>query len=337
MPVKRISEIHFRDPRTAEEGPMERRNRPPVLATKGSWQRFFNNGPLLLMCVPAILFFLVLAYIPMPGLYIAFTQFNYGKGIFGSEFVGFRNFEFLLGSGDLLRLTWNTVAYNFLFILSSNLFQIAVALMLNEIAGRQFRKTTQTLMLLPYFVSWVLVGLLAYNFLSYEFGMLNGALKALGMEPVETYSNGAVWPVILVLANLWKGAGYGAIIYFASLMSVETEVIEASMIDGAGPWQRIRYILLPALKPTFIILLLFSLGGILRGNFDMFYNLVGANNSALFESTDIIETFVFRSLMNNFNFSLASAVSLYQSVFGFALIMTVNAIVKKVSPEHALF
>lgn len=304
---------------------------------KNPWLRFFNNGTLMLMCLPAILFFFVFSYIPMPGLYIAFTQFDYGKGIFGSDFIGFRNFEFLVSSGDLFRLTWNTVAYNFLFIITSNIFQIMIALMLYEIAGRHFKKITQTLMLLPYFVSWVLVGLLAYNFLSYEFGMLNSLLKAFGMEPIETYSNGAAWPAILVLANLWKGAGYGSIIYFASLMSVETEVIEASMIDGAGPWQRIRYILLPALKPTFIILLLFSLGGILRGNFDMFYNLVGASNSSLFETTDIIETFVFRSLMNNFNFSLASAVSLYQAIFGFTLIMTVNWIVKKLSPEHALF
>lgn len=310
---------------------------PLAASRKNPWLRFFNNGTLMLMCLPAILFFFVFSYIPMPGLYIAFTQFHYGKGIFGSDFVGFKNFEFLVASGDLFRLTWNTVAYNFLFILSSNLFQIMIALMLNEIAGRRFKKMTQTLMLLPYFVSWVLVGLLAYNFLSYEFGMLNSLLESFGLEPVEAYSDGGAWPAILVLANLWKGAGYGSIIYFASLMSVDPEVIEASMIDGAGPWQRIRFILLPALKPTFIILLLFSLGGILKGNFDMFYNLVGASNSALFESTDIIETFVFRSLMNNFNFSLASSVSLYQAVFGFTLIMTVNWIVKKVSPEHALF
>jgi putative aldouronate transport system permease protein len=299
--------------------------------------RFRNYRTLLFMCAPAIVFFLVFAYIPMPGLYIAFTQFNYKAGIFASPFIGFHNFDFLAASGDLLRLTWNTVGYNFLFILTSNVVQIVVALMLNEIASRTFKKFSQTLMLLPYFVSWVLVGLLAYNFLSYEFGMLNGVLKTFGLEPVEVYSNSAIWPAILTFANLWKVVGYGSIIYFASLMSVDTAVIEAAMIDGASAWQRIRYVLLPALRPTFIILLLFSLGGVLRGNFDMFYNLVGANNSALFGSTDIIETFVFRSLMNNFNFSLASAVSLYQAVFGFVLIMVCNWIVKKIEPEYALF
>ena len=299
--------------------------------------RLRNNRTLLLMCTPAILFFFLFSYIPMPGLVIAFQQFNYARGIFGSKLIGFQNFRYLTISGDLWRLTFNTVAYNLAFIITTNVSQVLLALLLNEIAGKVFRKVSQTLMLLPYFISYVLLGLLAYNFLSYDYGILNGIITSLGGQKIETYSSAAAWPWILVAVNLWRQAGYGSIIYFATLTSVDPEIIEASMIDGAGALQRIRRILLPSLKPTFIILFLFSLGGILRGNFGLFYNLVGATNSALFKTTDIIETFVFRSLVNNFNFSLGSAVSLYQSVFGFALIMVCNALVRRVEPDYALF
>jgi putative aldouronate transport system permease protein len=296
-----------------------------------------NNKSLLLMCLPAVLFFLIFAYIPMPGLIIAFQRFNYSKGIFGSSLVGFQNFRFLTLSGDLWHLTVNTVLYNFTFMVTTNVFQIVVALMLNEVASRSFRKSTQTLMLLPYFISYVLVGLLAYNFLSYEYGILNSVLKYLGVPPVQTYASTRAWPWILVAVNLWKSTGYGSIIYFAALTAIDQEIIEASIVDGANGFQRIRRILFPSLKPTFIILFLFSLGGIMRGNFGLFYNLVGSSNSALFATTDIIETFVFRSLVNNFNFSLGSAVSLYQSVFGFLLIITCNWLVKRIEPDYALF
>ena len=296
-----------------------------------------NNKSLLLMCLPAVLFFMIFAYIPMPGLIIAFQRFNYSKGIFGSPLVGFQNFRFLTLSGDLWHLTVNTVLYNFTFMVTTNVFQIVVALMLNEVASRSFRKTTQTLMLLPYFISYVLVGLLAYNFLSYEYGILNSVLRSLGVPSVQTYASTQAWPWILVAVNLWKSTGYGSIIYFAALTSIDQEIIEASIVDGANGFQRIRSILFPSLKPTFIILFLFSLGGIMRGNFGLFYNLVGSSNSALFATTDIIETFVFRSLVNNFNFSLGSAVSLYQSVFGFLLIITCNWLVKRIEPDYALF
>ncbi|MFD0693068.1 ABC transporter permease [Paenibacillus sp. GCM10027628] len=291
----------------------------------------------MLMCVPAILFFLIMSYLPMPGLYLAFINYNYSDGIFHSAFVGFDNFKFLISSGALWKLTFNTVAYNLAFIVIGNIMQIAIAILLNELRKKWFKKLAQSLMFLPYFISFVLVGLIAYNILSYDFGLLNGVLKSMGAEPLKTYSNPTIWPVIIVITYLWQSTGYGSIVYFAAIMGLDSEIVEASEIDGANAFQRIRYIVLPWLKPTFIILLLFSLGGILRGNFGLFYNLVGANNTALFDATDIIETFVFRSLMNNFNFSLGSAVSLYQSVFGFFIVITANWLVKKVSPENTLF
>lgn len=300
-------------------------------------RRFWSYRTLMLMCVPAILFFLIMSYLPMPGLYLAFINYNYSDGIFHSAFVGFDNFKFLISSGALWKLTFNTVAYNLAFIVIGNTLQIAIAILLNELRKKWFKKLAQSLMFLPYFISFVLVGLIAYNILSYDFGLLNGVLKSMGAEPLKTYSNPTIWPVIIVITYLWQSTGYGSIVYFAAIMGLDSEIVEASEIDGANAFQRIRYIVLPWLKPTFIILLLFSLGGILRGNFGLFYNLVGANNTALFDATDIIETFVFRSLMNNFNFSLGSAVSLYQSVFGFFIVITANWLVKKVSPENTLF
>jgi len=303
----------------------------------GRFRRFWNSRVLLLMCLPAIVFFVIFAYLPMPGLYLAFIRYNYTDGIFHSPFIGFENFRFLVMTGDLWRLTFNTVAYNVAFILIGNVLQIFVAVLLNEIRKKWFKKVSQTLMFLPYFISAVLIGLIAYNILSYDYGVLNGILKSIGMEPVKTYSDPTLWPFIIIFTYLWQSTGYGSIIYFAAIMGLDKEIVEASEIDGANAFQRIRHITLPWLKPTFIILLLFSLGGILKGNFGLFYNLVGANNTALYPTTDIIETFVFRSLMTNFNFSMGSAVSLYQSVFGFAVVLTANWIVRKTSPENSLF
>ncbi|WP_373458202.1 ABC transporter permease [Paenibacillus harenae] len=289
------------------------------------------------MCLPAVLFFIVFAYLPMPGLYLAFIQYNYSDGIFKSPFVAFDNFRFLVMNGDLWRLTFNTVAYNIVFIVLGNFLQIFVAILLNELRKKWFKKVSQTLMFLPHFISAVLIGLIAYNILSYDYGLLNGLLESLGMEPVKTYSNPTIWPFIIVLTFLWQSTGYGSIIYFAAIMGLDNEIIEASEIDGANAFQRIIYIIIPWLKPTFIILMLFSLGGVLKGNFGLFYNLVGANNTALYPTTDIIETYVFRALMTNFNFSIGSAVSLYQSVFGFIVVLTANWLVRRVSPENSLF
>lgn len=319
------------------ERALESKQQKQQRLSAGRLRRFWNNKTLLIMCLPAIAFFIIFAYLPMPGLYLAFINYNYTDGIFKSPFVAFDNFRFLVMNGDLWRLSFNTVAYNLVFITLGNVLQIMVAILLNEIRKKWFKKISQTIMFLPHFISAVLIGLIAYNILSYDYGYLNGVLQSLGMEPVKTYSNPNIWPFIIVLTFLWQSTGYGSIVYFAAIMGLDNEIIEASEIDGANAFQRIIYIILPWLKPTFIILMLFSLGGILKGNFGLFFNLVGANNTALYATTDIIETYVFRSLMTNFNFSIGSAVSLYQSVFGFIIVITVNWLVRKASPENSLF
>jgi len=291
---------------------------------------------LLLMCFPAIAFFLVFSYAPLPGSWIAFTNFNYRDGIFGSPFVGWRNFEFLIKSGQLWLLTKNTILYNLAFIVIGNILQIALAIMLNEIRSKYFKKVSQALMFLPYFVSVVLIGVIAFNLLNYDTGAVNALIVEAGGDPLRLYSMAGVWPFIIIVAHLWQSTGYGSIVYFAAIMGLDQSMFEAAAIDGASAWQRIRHIILPSLKPTFFILLLFSLGGIMRGNFGLFWNLVG-NNAQLYQTTDIIETAVYRMLLSQNNFTSSTAVGLYQSLFGFVLVMTVNWIMRRINPDYALF
>ena len=298
-------------------------------------QKVVKYRILLLMCLPAIVFFFLFNYVPLPGIYVAFVKYNYRDGIFGSKFVGLQNFEFLASSGKLLSLTKNTILYNIAFILLGNFLAVFVAILLNEMRSKWFKKVSQTLMFLPYFISQVLVGILVFNLLNYDTGFVNGILTRLGMERWQPYSDPSVWPVLLVIIYLWQQTGYNSVVYFASIMGIDGEMMEAAKVDGANGFQRIRYIILPSLKPTIVILLLFALGGIVKGNFGLFYNIVGTN-PILYETTDIIETYVYRATMTDFNFMTASAVGLYQSIVGFVIVMVVNYIVKKIEPDYSL-
>ena len=300
------------------------------------WHVIAQNKTLLLMCVPAIVFFFVFSYMPMPGAYIAFTNFQYNKGIWASPFVGLQNFKFLFQSGQLGLLLRNTILYNLAFIVLGNVLQLTFAILLNEVQSKRYKKVTQSMMFLPYFISDVLVSLLVYNLLNYDYGFISNLVRALGGEMPKVYQMAGAWPIIIVLVNLWKGTGYGTVVYFAAITGMDSSMLEAAQIDGANGFQRIRYIILPTLKPTVVILFLFAIGGILKGNFGLFYNLVG-NNSMLFNTTDIIETYVYRSMMNSFNFSQSSAVGLFQSVVGFFIVIGANAFVKKLDPDYALF
>ena len=303
---------------------------------KPFWKKVKDNRTLLLMCLPAVVFFIVFNYCPLPGVYIAFTNYNFRDGIFGSPFVGLKNFEFLIQSGELWKLTRNPLLYNVVFIVLGNVVQITLAVMLNEVRNKYFKKVSQTIMFLPYFISVVLIGAIAFNILNYDTGALNTLLRETGGDPVKIYSMAGIWPFIIIFCQMWQQTGYGSVVYFAAICGIDSGMMEAAEVDGATSWQRIRYIILPSLKPTFIILLLFALGGIMKGNFGLFWNLVG-NNSQLFQSTDIIETFVYRTMTTQNNFSTSSAVGLYQSIFGFALVMFSNWLVKRIDPDYALF
>ena len=301
------------------------------------WKQVYNSRILLLMCLPAIIFFIVFNYCPLPGIRIAFTNYNFRDGIFGSPFVGLDNFEFLISSGELWMLTRNTILYNLVFIVVGNIFQIVIALMLNEIRCKMFKKVSRTLMFLPYFISAVLIGAIAFNILNFDTGALNALLRETGGDPIQIYSKAGLWPFIIIFCNMWQQTGYGSVVYFAAICGIDASMVEAAEVDGATSWQRIRYIILPSLKGTFIILLLFALGGIMKGNFGLFWNLTGGANSQLFPTTDIIETFVYRTMTTQNNFATSSAVGLYQSIFGFILVMFSNWVVKRIDPDYALF
>lgn len=321
-----------------QQSEIEEKKQKKVKAKKKNklLKKIKDNRVLLLMCFPAIIFFLVFSYAPLPGVYIAFTNFNFRDGIFGSPFVGFKNFIFLIKSGQLWLLTKNTILYNVAFIVLGNILQITLAVMLNEIHNKFFKKVSQTLMFLPYFISAVLIGAIAFNILNYDTGALNTLIQQSGGNPLKLYSMAGIWPFIIIFCQLWQSTGYGSIVYFAAIMGIDKSMIEAAEVDGASSWQRIRHIILPSLKPTFVILFLFALGGIMKGNFGLFWNLVG-NNSQLYQTTDIIETSVYRMMMSQNNFTTSTAVGLYQSIFGFVLVMVSNWIVRKINKDYALF
>lgn len=303
------------------------------------WEKIVRHRILILMCLPAIIFFIAFSYAPLPGIWVAFVKYNYRDGIFGSKFIGLDNFKFLATSGKLFELTKNTVLYNLAFILLGNFLAVFVAILLNEMQSKWFKKASQTVMFLPYFISQVLVGILVFYLLNYDTGLVNGILRSLGVAEEslwQPYSTPGVWPVLLVIIYLWQQTGYNSVVYFAAICGIDAEMIEAAKVDGANGFQRIRYIILPSLKPTIVVLLLFALGGIVKGNFGLFYNVVGTN-PLLYSTTDIIETYVYRATVAEFNFSRASAVGLYQSVIGFVIVMTVNTIVKKIDPDYSLF
>ena len=291
---------------------------------------------LLLMLTPGLLFFLLFAYVPMAGIVMAFKQFTYEGGIFGSPWNGLDNFRFFFESGQAWQVTRNTALYNIAFIIVNNVLQITMAILLFEVANKWFRKIFQTMLFLPYFISWVVVGAIAYNLFSYDFGMINVVLQAVGMEPVDIYNTAAYWPFLLVLVAAWKAVGYGSIMYLAAITSIDTEMYEAAEIDGANVFQRIFKITIPNLYPTVIILVLLAVGNIFRGDFGMFYNMVG-NNGLLFGNTDVIDTFVFRSLTTANDIGMSSAVGFYQSVLGFVTILLANYAVRKYDKDRALF
>lgn len=291
---------------------------------------------LLLMLTPAVLFFLLFAYVPMAGIVLAFKQFNYTGGVFGSPWNGLDNFRFFFESGNAWMVTRNTALYNIAFIIVNNVLQIAAAILLFEAVGKWFRKISQTVMFLPYFISWVVVGAIAYNLFNYDVGTLNSILTAVGLEPVDVYNTPAYWPYILVLVSAWKTLGYGSVMYLAAIIGIDKEMYEAAEIDGANIFQRIYRITIPNLFPTIIILVLLAIGNIFRGDFGMFYNMVGTNG-LLFSYTDVIDTFVFRTLTTSNEVGLSAAVGFYQSVLGFATILLANYAVRKYDKDHALF
>ncbi|MCM1424338.1 MAG: ABC transporter permease subunit, partial [bacterium] len=240
-------------------------------------KKLYKNRVFLLMLLPAVIYTLVFAYYPMTGIVMAFKKYNYAGGIWGSPWNGIENFKFFFKSGQAGLVTRNTVLYNIAFILVGTFTQVAVAIFLTEIHSKRFRKVSQSMMFLPYFISWVIVGVMAFNIFSSDYGFMNRLIKFFGGEAIPFYTKPQAWPFILLFFNVWKGVGYGSVMYLAAIMGIDTSIYEAAAIDGANVFQRIFKVTIPMIMPTMVILLLMSVGGIFKGNFDMFYNLVGSN------------------------------------------------------------
>jgi ABC-type polysaccharide transport system, permease component len=303
---------------------------------KGFFREVARNRTLYLMFVPIAVYYLVFAYLPMTGIVMAFKEFNFRDGIWLSPWNGVKNFKFFFISGKALQVTVNTFLYNIAFLALYTFFSVAVAIFVAEMRGKYFKKIAQSCMFLPYFISWVVVAAMVYNFFNYDTGTFNHLLVALGGKPLNLYSTPRYWYFLLPFLYVWKWVGFGSVLYLAAIMGIDPEIYEAATMDGAGVFQRIKSITLPSLRMTMSILVLLGVGRIMRGEFDMFWQLIG-NNGPLIDGTDIIDTLVFRSIMGSQDFAMASAAGLYQSVLCFVIILAANALVKRVDEDYSLF
>lgn len=305
-----------------------------TIKKKEDWKRTL---PLLLIALPGIVYLIINNYIPMAGLFVAFKKYNFMKGLFGSDWCGLKNFEFLFATKDAWIMTRNTILYNLAFIIVGTVFAIAIAIMLCELGKRLRVKFFQAALLMPNLLSWVVIGFIAFAFLSAETGFINKTiLNALGKEPVTWYMEAGAWPFILILVNLWKNAGYQSIVYMASISGIDKSLYEAAAMDGATKMQQIFKITLPLLKPTIITLTLMSIGRMFYSDFGLFYQ-VPQNSGALFSVTQTIDTYVYRGLMESNNIGMSAAAGFYQSVVGFILVLLANWTVRKIDSDNALF
>ncbi len=311
--------------------------RPPVRIPRLPFRKMLRkNASFLVMLLPATLFVLIFSYAPMGGILLAFEKYRYADGIFGSPWNGLKNFEFFFLAGKAWTVTRNTMLYNLAFIAVNMFLQVTFAVILSEVKGKVFKKITQSSMFLPFFISWVVASSIFYNLFSYEYGVLNGVLKSFDAKSIDIYANASAWPFILVALQAWKSVGYGSVVYLASITGIDQQIYEAADIDGANVWQKIRFITLPSIVPTMIIMLLLALGGIFRGDFGLFYQLVG-NNGNLLPVTDIIDTFVFRALMSSADIGMSAAAGVYQSILCLITILIANKAVKMMQPDYSLF
>ena len=301
---------------------------------KNTWQK----RALLCMALPGIILIIMFAYVPMFGVVIAFKKFDYSLGIWSSPWVGFDNFKFLFASASLTwRIIRNTMGYYLLFTTVGTILNISLAIALHECSKKRFAKISQSLMILPTFISWIAVTFIVTSLLDMRNGMLNHILAAFGREGINWYVEAAYWPYILLLVNVWKFTGYGSIIYLSALAGMDQEVFEAADLDGATKFQQIRYITLPMLTGMVCIMTLMSLGGIMASNTGLFFQ-VTRNVGALYPTTQTIDAYVMNALTSGTsNFGMTAAVTFFQSVIGCIMVVSVNLIVKKWEPEYSLF
>lgn len=304
-------------------------------------KHLYDNRVWLVMVLPGTIWFLLLAYLPMAGNILAFKDFRYHpdgfiESIRTSEWVGWENFQFLFSTSDAWIITRNTVLYNAVFIVVGLILAVALAILLSQLVNRKLAKIYQTGMLFPHFLSWVVVSYYVFTFLSMDRGLANTILGFFNIPPISWYNEPAYWPFVLTFINFWKGVGFASIVYLAAIAGINRDYYEAAMIDGANKWQQIKHVTLPALMPLIVILTILDIGKIFSADFGLFYQ-VPRDSGTLYSVTNVIDTYVYRGLMQMGDISMTTAAGLYQAFVGFLLVLLTNYIAKKIDPDYALF
>lgn len=304
-------------------------------------KRLKQNKTLLLMSIPGMIWLIIFFYIPVFGNVVAFKNFKISEGGFikslmESPWVGLKNFEFLFSSSNAYIITRNTVLYNVAFIILNLIMAVCFAVILSQLRSKKTIKVIQTSMLLPYFLSWVIISYFVYSFLSPEKGLFNAMILSNGGEAISWYNEPKYWPGILIFMGVWKGIGYNSIIYFASIMGIDTTYYEAAEVDGASKWQQIIHVTIPQLIPLMTILTILAVGNIFRADFGLFYQLP-KDSGTLYDVTNVLDTYVYRGLTSSGDIGMAAAAGLYQSVVGCICLIGTNMLVRKYDENSALF
>ncbi|WP_240762258.1 ABC transporter permease [Paenibacillus thalictri] len=302
-----------------------------------SWHKLKRYKTLYLMVLPGVIYLLINNYLPMLGLVIAFKDINFSKGIIASDWIGLKNFEYLFKTDDAYIITRNTILYNIAFIALNLVIAVALAILLNELKSRLYSRFYQSVILLPYLISSVIVGYLVFSLLSMEHGFINKSiLPLLGLDEMMWYNEPKYWPYILTVVQIWKHVGYLCVIYLAAVLGIDHEYYEAATIDGAGKIQQIFSVTIPLITPVIVIMTLLQIGRIFHSDFGLFYQ-VPLDSGMLQPTTNVIDTYVYRALLKNGDIGMSSAAGLYQSVVGFILVLLSNFVVRKINRDNALF
>ncbi len=303
------------------------------LGIKSLWK----DRELALMALPAVILLILFNYVPMTGLVLAFKKFDYSLGLYNSPWNGLENFKHLFLAGDTYwRITRNTVGYYLLFTVIETVCSIALAIGINELVFKKIGKYTHSIMIMPTFISYVAVTYIVKALLDYNTGVVNSMITAGGGERINFYMQAQFWPLILVLITAWKQTGYGSVLYLSVLSGIDPEMYESASLDGANFWKKLRYITFPMLVPMMMVKLLLGLGSIMHSDTGLFYQ-VTRNTGALYRTTQVLDSYVLNSIMTATNFGVTAATTFYQSVIGCIMVVSVNLIVRKVSPENSLF
>lgn len=296
-----------------------------------------DDRALYVMALPTVIFLIIFAYTPMIGLIMAFQDYNVNLGMFGSKFVGFANFKYLFTTTDAWIITRNTVCYNVVFMVVNNCLAMAMAMLLSELTARRYAKVLQTVYMLPYFLSWTVVAIVVTAFLDRDKGLVNQIIKAMGgAGKTNWYQQKALWPLLLVGINAWKGVGYGTVLYLAVISGISHDFYEAAVLDGATKLQQAWYITLPQLRMVLCISIILAMGSIFRADFGLFYS-VTLDSGRIYAVTDVIDTYIYRGLTKLANVGMSTAAGMYQSVVGLIMVLIANKVVTKIDPDSAMF